>query len=426
MVWNHSRAPITVWRVGDTGWRLILNGVTVAEVLRESRSWIVAGEDDPRTTYRSIAEAVASTPQARALDRRGVWEVETRLHPMTAFELLDEPALGVQEVKVNGVVFAVLTDERGRFLFNPVYWPPEGQEDQEETVLQIGLNSPGHGGFTGSPCSVNWIQHLRGVYRLTSSEEAVYDDVAPSRYDSDLEACRGLMTRIDGRVCSFVWSGRDQLRDADVKELISSVECPYGVVWFDYELWRSGFPPVPYTRASAICLPGEPTQVWREIEYGVWVSGVLSATDDAEVAQPDRPWYAVLVQSEADLATLLAADFAANEFEDSGYRHGVVVELPGGPMLGLQIELRDLTDSKAMASVYAEIIGGALLEGDDARLRELRADGTTSRAWTWRPTSRPVPAAAGVINDSSDLEKQVERWYDERMRFVIEGLRNSS
>ena len=375
-----------------SAWRILHNEVTVAEIIRVSQAWAVSGVAE-QTLYQSIQDAVTNTPAARQLDRPGLWEVKTDLDTMEAFELLDEPCREVSEVLVNGTAFSVLSDERGRFLFHPDYWPPESQQDEEESILRIGLGNPYGIGFA------YWVDRLRCMYRLSATEDVAFEDFVPVGYSSDLAAVRDLMRLMRRPVCSVTWSGRESLADEDIEMLISLVCPPYGVVWFDGELWRTGPRPTRFEPTRQVVLPDSHMQLWRETNCGVWEKGSVLDQLEPNVTEPSRPWHAVLVPSELDLATLLAADFTAGEYYNDTYWQALIVGAPGLQIFGLQIY------SPELAAVYAYLLGGVLLRGDNKQLTELTVDGTPLRAWDWDPLPVEPPQAANRIRDICDIEK---------------------
>ncbi|MDQ6613328.1 MAG: hypothetical protein M3083_00800 [Actinomycetota bacterium] len=374
----------------DCGWRLSFNGATVVEITGDSGGWLVGGMTGRGTSLGSIEEAVGATPSARALEGRGTWRIDTQLPTWEALDLLDEPGEGVDEVAINDDVFVVLADEQGRFLFHPKYWPPD--EPEREEVLQIGCKSPGYGSPAGSPTYADWISRVRGVYELTSSEDGAFENVDPSPFASDLEACRDLLTWVDGPVVSLYRYSEAPLTEVEVADLIMKVSCPYGVVWFDNELWRARPAPTRVHPGSLCRLPIEPTRAWWEIDPGTWVSGRLGDPQNLDLTVRAEEWWAVLLPNEADLRLLLAADFAADEFEDDGYRQGVILDLPQGPIFGLQVV------SDKLACRYADLLGGVPVAGDSTQVNELGVDGAALRTWAWSPRPVAPPTLAGRIH----------------------------
>jgi len=373
----------------DIGWELTLNGVRVVTVTNDSSGWRVLHAGDEAGPFISVEDAVRASPAARALDQPGGWVIATTLDTFAVLDLLDEPSEGVEEVVINDDVFSVFADGAGRYLFHPDFWPPE--HAGETTVLSIGLKSPGFGSPGGSPAYTDWIDRARGVYRLTSSEDMVFDDVDPSPYPSDLEASRALLRKVEGPVISFGWCCQPELADAEIADLISKVNCPYGVVWFDDELWRSGSPPTRVTPGPVARLPGEPTRLTCQIA-GIWVADALGAQQTPDAALGPDAWWAVLMPSEAELGLLLAADFCYGDDEDSGDRDVVVVDFPTVSMFGLK------TWSTALTCRYASLLAGVPVAGDNSRFCELAGDGSVLRSWAWHPKSVDPPSSLGRIH----------------------------
>jgi len=373
----------------EIGWELTLNGAPVVTVANDLSGWRVAHAGDETGLFSSVEDAVRASPAARALDRPGRWVIATTLDTFTVLDLLDEPSEGVEEVVINDDVFSVLADGDGRYLFHPDFWPPE---DAEETnVLSIGLKSPGFGSPGGSPAYADWVKRTRGVYRLTSSEDMVFDDVDPSPYPSDLEATRTLLREVEGPVISFVWYGQPELAGAEIADLISKVNCPYGVVWFDDELWRSGPPSTRVIPGPVARLPSEPTRATCQIADHRWVADALGAQQPPDALGPDA-WWAVLMPSEAELGLLLAADFCYGDGEDSADRDVVVVEFPTVSMFGLK------TWSDELICRHASLLAGVPVAGDDSRFCELAGDGSVLRSWAWHPKSVDPPSSLGRIH----------------------------